>query len=67
MGEILGDKFEYISNQRYLIEITDKNSGRKYYTRRIGALAKAVDDCAEYNLLSGISAEIFDTKTGAII
>ena len=67
MSEALNERFQYIQNQRYIIEIQDKDSGRVYYTKRIGTLAKAVGDSAEYNLMAGISARIFDTKIGEVI
>ena len=60
-------KFQYIPNERYIIEIKDKESGRFYYTKRTGALSRAVSMAGEYNVSAGLSARIFDTKTGEII
>jgi hypothetical protein len=58
------DGQRYIGNQRYVIEITDCDTGGKYYTKRIRSLSKAVGMAAEYNSLMGLAAVILDTKTG---
>lgn len=59
--------FEYISNERYIIETQDIETGRVYYTKRTATLAKAVRVASEYNLIADLSTKIFDTKTGEII
>ena len=59
--------FDYIAHQRYIIEIKDNETGRVYFTERIGTLRRAVSCANEYDLASGLSARIFDTKTGEII
>jgi len=57
----------YISSQRYMIMLEDLETGRVYYTKRIGTLAKAINIAAEYNALVSIAARIIDTKEGEIV
>lgn len=63
-GEV---NFEYITNERYIIEIEVQETGRVYYTKRVGTLAKAVNIAANYNAYADLTALIFDTKTGEIL
>jgi len=58
------EDFKHIQNRRYLIETTDEDSGRVYYTKRIGTLGAAVNQAAGYNSMAGMTAVILDTKEG---
>ena len=60
-------KFQYIPNERYIIEIKDEVTKRSYFTKRIGDLRLAVNSADEYIVIAGLTARIFDTKTGEVI
>ena len=59
--------FDYIAHQRYIIEIKDEVTERSYFTKRIGDLRLAVNSADEYIVIAGLTARIFDTKTGEVI
>ena len=63
VGKIL-NSFSYVSNLRYVVEITDQKTDRIYYTHRYKSKKIAQDIRDTYNILRDMSAQIFDTKTG---
>lgn len=67
MAKETDENFEYISNQRYIIEIKVQETGKVYYTKRIGTLPAAVDIAADYNMIADLAAVIMDTKTGEFL
>lgn len=57
----------YIRGQRFLVEISLDRIRRRYYTKRIARRETADGVRARYDGLKGLSARVFDTKTGEII
>ena len=58
------DDLKYITNQRFLVEIKDKLTGKLFYTKRIKKEKEAFSVRDEYDCLKSMSAKVCDTKTG---
>lgn len=57
----------YIRGQRFFVEISLDGTKRRHYTKRIARRETADGVKARYDRLKGLSARVFDTKTGEII
>jgi len=56
---------EYVPGERFVVEITDKQTGKVFYTKRIARKIKAEKIRTSYNMLKDVLAIIIDTKTAS--
>lgn len=59
--------FNYIPNQRYIVEIKDGDTGQTHHSKRICSIEMAGAMKDSYNSHAGFTARIHDTKTGEVI
>jgi len=67
MKERLLAELEYKSGQRYVVAIDDESTGMSFLSKRYCGKKKALQAVFDWNLLVGISAEAWDTKTGLVV
>jgi len=65
--KINSDQLDYIPWQRYIVEIKDNKAGLRFMSKRFYAKKTAISVSCGWNALIGISADLWDTKTGEII
>lgn len=59
--------FEYIPRLRYIVEIKNENQGQLLFTKRICSVGEAVKERDALDALIGLTARIYDTKTGKVL
>ncbi len=58
--------FDYISNQRYIVELLDETTGQIFYSTRICGYFTAWEMWNKFDRMKGFTAKLHDTKDGTV-